>query len=321
MESESFTDRSEREDYERSVSQSTPDPKYPEYGEDLPSSSSLFASARPLLFGAVAASVAFAAGVYTYRKQQPPSLSKYLSSNSDDQHHHQQQTFTLDQMEPYLKTGDLLFLRSDHDPSYAFNYVAAALGDIWSHVAMIVRHPETDACCVATSDPNRLPLEEEPECYLKDVFGDEHPSGVGLFPLRDYINTSARGQNGLLGFRLLGAPLDTRRVWDLITSQLYLLEYPEPSTTHFSALYASRRFPATRGITKAFEPPGMHGGEAMHCSALVGYIYEHTGLLGPNERSHWRYWEPTDFSKPEASLPWRVERKVRLGDRVYHCIV
>lgn len=200
-------------------------------------------------------------------------------------------------LEQRLCTGDLLLTRAAGFPSQRLHYVAVATYSPWSHVALIVREPRSGVLCVATSD--ELRRDEADGTLLLDVFGTHRPSGVGIYTLRTYLRTF---DAQVLAVRALNMPLDDAAVWALLVDELYAYGYPRRSLLGYAGTLTARSV-GSNFVTRRLEHAQLRDGTAMHCSGLVGHVYERMGVILPHTRGHWRYWLPRDFdAAPSQTL-------------------
>lgn len=219
-------------------------------------------------------------------------------------------------LEQRLRTGDILLTRSSNFPSQRLHYVAAATHSPWAHVALLVRHPDTGALCVATSDEQRyVTAVDDGTTPLLDVFGKQRPSGVAVYELRTYLRTF---DVQALAVRALNMPLDDAAVWRLITDEpLYARAYPKRSLIGYAGVLTARSV-GSNFVTRRLEHAELRDGAAMHCSGLVGYVYEQMGVVLPHPRGHWRYWLPRDFDQTaDGSGPLRLVAGHALGPLVF----
>lgn len=218
-------------------------------------------------------------------------------------------------LEQRLRTGDILLTRSSNFPSQRLHYVAAATYSPWAHVALLLRHPDTGALCVATSDEQRYVTAVDDGTPLLDVFGQKRPSGVAVYALRTYLRTF---DVQALAVRALNMPLDDAAVWRLITDeQLYARAYPKRSLIGYAGMLTARSV-GSNFVTRRLEHAELRDGAAMHCSGLVGYVYEQMGVALPHARGHWRYWLPRDFDQAaDGSGPLRLAAGHALGPLVF----
>lgn len=227
----------------------------------------------------------------------------------------------LEKVLPFLNNGDLLYCRNktvgsdcvyDNITNFmGFNSVSGAIGELWSHVAVILRHPKTQELMILSSDDVRYhPTQKK---NLLDIHGNENNSGIGIFYFRDYLYKKWPSCSHV-GIQFLRKEVPFEKIWNLYTShRLHLLTY---GPTHigekvpqFFSLFVSKHIPLLRFISANGEPSY----NSMHCAALVGYVYENLGLLKRNRHGHHRYYFPSDFMYPEKEeIDWNVPPDQRL---------